>query len=225
MRKIIALATKDLRLLVRDRAGFIFVFFFPLVYCMFFGAIFSGSGGGGVRSAMKIAVVDEDGTEGSRAFIKTLEDAAELEVTLTDRATGRDAVRRGKLVAFVVLPEGFGASVDNPFTGGMPKLETGIDPARRAEAGMLQGLLTQYTYLAIKETLTDRTKMKHLIADSLAGIGDDEELDPVMRATLQLFLPALDSFITNLPEGDGGLVGSFGQVAIDQADVAYEKTG
>ena len=90
---------------------------------------------------------------------------------------------------------------------------------------MLRGLLTQYTYLTIKETLTDRTKMKNLIADSLVGIGNDEELDPVMRTTLQLFLPALNSFITNLPEGDGGLGSSFGQVAIDQADVAHEETG
>ena len=103
MRKVVALALKDLRLLVRDKAGFIFTFFFPLVYCLFFGAIFSGQAGGSTN-AMKIAVVDEDGTGGSRAFIQTLHDAAEVEVELTDRATAEAAVRLGKRVAYVVLP-------------------------------------------------------------------------------------------------------------------------
>lgn len=44
MRKVLALAGKDLRLLIRDRAGFFFVFFFPLLYAIFFGFIFSGGG-------------------------------------------------------------------------------------------------------------------------------------------------------------------------------------
>ena len=137
MREVFALATKDLRLLLRDKAGFFFTFFLPLIYCVFFGAIFSGMYGGDGVSALKIAVVDEDGTDGSRAFIQTLEEAPEVEVTLTDRPTAMAAVRRGQRVAYVILPPGFGESMDKPFWGGAPKLHTGIDPARQAEAGML----------------------------------------------------------------------------------------
>jgi ABC-type Na+ efflux pump permease subunit len=42
MSAILAMAAKDLRLLSRDRAGLTFTILFPLFYCVFFGAIFSG---------------------------------------------------------------------------------------------------------------------------------------------------------------------------------------
>src|SRR5690606_21365603 len=75
MLAIVALAFKDLRLLLRDRLGAFFTFGFPLIMAIFFGVIFSGNTGGGV-SALKIAVVDEDRTPGSERFIADL-DASE----------------------------------------------------------------------------------------------------------------------------------------------------
>lgn len=44
MRPVWAVAVKDIRLLLRDPAGFFFAFFFPLFYCIFFGAVFAGWG-------------------------------------------------------------------------------------------------------------------------------------------------------------------------------------
>ena len=49
-----------------------------------------------------------------------------------------DRVRRGQLVGMIAIPKGFGE------TAGMmwmeaPAIEVGIDPSRKAEAGMLQG--------------------------------------------------------------------------------------
>ncbi|MGI8782732.1 MAG: ABC transporter permease [Acidobacteriota bacterium] len=70
MRAIFAMAGKDLRLLIRDKAGFFFTFIFPLLFAMFFGAIFSGSGGGMAR--IKLVVVDEDASAGSKAFVSKL---------------------------------------------------------------------------------------------------------------------------------------------------------
>ena len=40
MRSLLTLAGKDLRLLVRDRAGLFWVLFFPLIMAIFFGSIF-----------------------------------------------------------------------------------------------------------------------------------------------------------------------------------------
>ena len=218
MRAIIALAIKDLRLLLRDKAGFFFTFFFPLIYCMFFGAIFAGQSGGSTN-AMKIAVIDEDGSDGSGAFIETLRDAPEIEVEITDRDKARSLVRRGKRVAYVILPEGFGESMANPFWGGdSPKLQTGIDPARTAEAGMLQGILTQYAYQSIQEAMTDPTKMNGLIEQALTEVRSAEDMDPVTRAALQMFLPALNTFMASVAEGDSGY-GGFPQVEIGQDEV------
>lgn len=51
MRAVIALTIKDLRLLIRDRAGFFVTFVFPLVYAVFFGVIFGNNSGGGFSTA------------------------------------------------------------------------------------------------------------------------------------------------------------------------------
>ncbi|UCE18456.1 MAG: ABC transporter permease [Gemmatimonadota bacterium] len=84
MREIIAMAVKDLRLLLRDKAGFFFTLFFPLIIAVFFGAIFGG-GGGGTRSAIPILVVDEDNTEGSRMFVAALDAASEVHIEEANR--------------------------------------------------------------------------------------------------------------------------------------------
>ena len=75
MRKVLALAGKDLRILVRDRTGFFFALMWPLIIAIFFGTIFGGGGGGG--SAIPVAVVDEDSTEVSREFVATLAAASD----------------------------------------------------------------------------------------------------------------------------------------------------
>jgi ABC-2 type transport system permease protein len=43
MKPILAMAIKDLRLLLRDRTGFFVTFVFPLVYAVFFGIIFKST--------------------------------------------------------------------------------------------------------------------------------------------------------------------------------------
>jgi len=67
MRNVIALAGKDLKLLLRDKPGFFFTFFFPVLYASFFGFIMGGMGD---SPSIKVAVVDEDDTPGSRAFVE-----------------------------------------------------------------------------------------------------------------------------------------------------------
>src|SRR5262245_57794636 len=141
MHEIAALASKDLRLLLRDRGALFFTFAFPILMAVFFGSIFSSGGGG---QGMKVGVVDEDGTEESKAFIAKLQRAPELRVTLLPRAEAREQVRRGAQVAMIVLLEGYGRARRNPFAGGAPRIELGVDPARRAEDGILQGVLTKF---------------------------------------------------------------------------------
>ena len=53
-----------------------------------------------------------------------------------------DRVRRGQLVGMIAIPKGFGE------TAGMlwmesPAIEVGIDPSRKAESGMLEGMIMQ----------------------------------------------------------------------------------
>ena len=173
MSSILILAIKDLRLLARDRFGLFWVLGFPLAMAVLFGAMMGGGGEKGSR-ALSIAVADEDGTDGSRAFVKRLEDSDALRVQRSPGAGGApgellsreeavDAVRRGKLVAYVVLKKGFGDSV--PFVGGggedgAQSVEVGIDPARKAEAGYLQGILMEATFRQLQDRFSDPARAR-----------------------------------------------------------------
>jgi ABC-2 type transport system permease protein len=98
MAPIVALALKDLRLLLRMRAGLFFTFVWPLLIAVGFGVILSGPSSG--QSTISVAVVDEDHTPGAAAFLARLEGASELETARTTRAEAEELVRKGTRTAF-----------------------------------------------------------------------------------------------------------------------------
>src|SRR5262249_30655750 len=117
---------------------------------LFFGAIFGGAGEPGVGS-LGLAVIDEDQTDASRALVERLEKSKSLRVETLSIDEARDKVRMGKLVAYVILPKGFEKA--NPFLGSTaPPIQVGIDPARRAEAGYIQGILTETFFARLRES-------------------------------------------------------------------------
>jgi len=198
-----ALAAKDLKLLLRDRAGFFFVFFFPLIYAVFFGTIFSGADGDGGMGAMAVAVVDEDRSEASRAFVQKLADSDVLTVTRTSREEATDLVRRGRQAAYVLLPEGFGQAQMRILQAESIRIEVGVDPARKAEAGMLEGLLMRHAFEIIQELFMNREALRSQIQTSLESIRQDEEMPMMTRAVLGTFFAALDTFLVELPANSG----------------------
>lgn len=221
MREVIALATKDLRLLLRDKIGFFFTFFFPLIFAIFFGAIFAGGGDGG--SALSILVVDEDMTEQSREFIATLEASPELRVEVTDRENAVQLVRRGRRVAYVVLKKGFGEARERVFWGEPPKVELGVDPARRAEAGLLQGVLTKYAAEAFQNIFSDSAKMRTQVQQALEAVRNAQDLPEERRNSLLQFLGELDRFVADAPQEDGDEFQGFQPLVIEEAPVARER--
>jgi ABC-2 type transport system permease protein len=139
MHAIKAIMLKDFKLLFKDKMAVFFTFIFPLVFAFFFGSIFAGGGGG--SNGLKIAVADLDNTETSQSFIKQLDDSDELVVTIFDQQKAQNLVRTGKVTAFMILPKGFGEKYGSVFSGEVPEVLIGIDPARKAEAGYLEGAL------------------------------------------------------------------------------------
>jgi ABC-2 type transport system permease protein len=139
MTPVIALALKDLRLLLRDKGGAFFTFVWPLMSAVVFGSVFAGGGGG---RALPIVVVDEDRSEASRAVVKALEDGDAVEVVpAATRAEAEDLVRRGKRPVYAVFPAGYGAAAKD-FRGAPPRVDLGADPTRKAEAATAAGILT-----------------------------------------------------------------------------------
>jgi len=228
MRQILALAVKDLRLLLRDKAGFFFTFFFPLLIAVFFGTIFSGGGGG--DGGISILVVDEDQSEESRAFVQTLTEAEELTVRTVPRAEAENQVRRGRAVAYVVITPGFGEARQRVFWGEPPRIELGVDPARRAEAGMLQGILTKYAVAGFQQAFTDRSRMRDSVRDALGAIDAAPGMKTDERSSLQRFLGELDTFLETAPsatneEEGGGEMRGFEPLRIEKQDVVVQRAG
>lgn len=209
MREIWALATKDLRLLVRDKGGLFFTFFFPILYAVFFGSVMAGSGGGGDGNATKILVVDEDNSLPSGQFVALLDAESQLAVTpISDRDAAGEAVRKGNSAAFVVLPEGFGTA--SIFQGEPIKILVGVDPSRKAAGGLIQGLITAKAYEQLQSRFFNTDSSRTMAQDAIASL-DEQDLNPAQKLLLRSFLSSLDTFLEKAPDA-----GVFGNATEDQ---------
>ena len=232
MKPILALAGKDLRLLLRDRAGFFFVFFFPLLYAIFFGVIFSGGGGG--SHSIPIALVDEDSSAGSQKFIQTLSGKAELSILLTSRDEAVSLVQRGRRSAYVILKKGFGEAKERMFWGNPAEIEMGMDPSRQAEAGMLQGVLTRYFMEGMQEVFSDPTKGRKQVQTGLGALKGVPKEQEKLFAPLQSSLQEMDRFLAQAEttqigadsaKAQGAATRGWEPLKVTVSDVAVKREG
>ncbi len=195
MGAIASLAAKDLRLLARDRLGMFFIFIFPLLYGVFFGAI------AGPRERpsgpMKIAVIDDDRSDISARFVRNLTKDGSVKVVTRPREQAVSEVRKAELAAYLVLPKGFGNSAGILWAAS-PELELGIDPTRKAESGMLQGLVLQAMAGLIRDRFADPAGMRRQLAQSRSEIASTEDIPAAQRAVLAGFLSAVDLFLARV---------------------------
>jgi ABC-2 type transport system permease protein len=206
MNAIWALACKDIKLRLRDKGGFFFTFVFPIAFALFFGSIFGGTGGGGGGGdspGIKVVLIDDDNTDSSRSFLKTLKDASELDATVsTDLAGSESRVQNGDAVALIRIMKGYGAGQENLFWRGgqQSTIEVATDPSKKAEIGMLQGVLQKYAYSGMGKAFTDpKTSRKQIdsVRKQIAGSKDISVTDRLMFTT---FFDAMDHFMGGLDE-------------------------
>lgn len=230
------LAVKDLRLLWRDRMSMFWILAFPLILALFFGSLFGG-GDDDERAAMPVVVVDDSGGQGA-AFIERLGASAGLEVDTVDSLADATAlVRRGERVAFVQLRPGFsdggfamfGRDPDQP-----PRLALGVDPARTAERGMLQGLVTQALFQGMTEATSDPARMLAQTDQVRAQLTAAADLDPQQRRSLTALMDALDgvsrSAALSADDADADAGATAGAAfstegLLESVDVAHDDSG
>ena len=225
MIEVLALAGKDLLLLFRDKGGFFFAFFFPLVMAVFFGTVFSG--GGNETRAMAVLIVDEDSTAQSVEFIRTLSESAEFNVEKTTRDDAAQKVRTGKRVANIVVKKGFGEARGRMFWGEPPTVEVGVDPSRKAESGLIQGVLMKYAAEAMQRTFSDRSALRATLAQTLDSLRSPGSREFPGRENLLKFLGEFDRFTadTTLDANRSGTSGGFQPLKIVEAVVIREESG
>lgn len=236
MHTLLAMVGKDLTLLARDRMGAFFTLVFPMVMAIFFGTIFSG--GARPSEGIRIAVVDEDSTAASIAFADSLAASPDYRVTRLDRAAATEAVKLGRQTAYLVLPPGFGASQRRLFHGDPPRLEIGIDPSRKAETAMLEGMLTGRMASRMSSVMSDTASLRDLMRSSREDLSRASDLPPGDRASIGRFLGELETFLatpaarglepgTRAGAGDPAARGgpAFEPVRIETREVARRQAG
>ena len=107
MKQALAIVAHELKLFLSDRRSVIVGIVTPILLATFFGFLFSGAG---KQDTAKIPVLvsDADGSAVSRAVVAGLAADPLLAVTPATESAAREAVRKGKAAAAVLLPKGFG---------------------------------------------------------------------------------------------------------------------
>jgi ABC-2 type transport system permease protein len=222
LRSVIALAGKDLRLLSRNRGTLFFALGWPILMALFFGYVF---GGGGEKGRIPVAFVDEDRTPESASLLSRLRATDGLEITPSGREEATRLVRQGKRSAAVIVPSGYGEASERLFHGAPRKLELELDPARKAEGSMLQGILTGAAMEAMQDLFTDPAKTRRMVDRSMVDLGaapDSPDREPTRK-----FLGEVRAFLDRPGENAEGAGGRPGwkPLEIEVREVRNEKVG
>ena len=147
--RILHLAIKDLKLLLRDKLGAFFILGFPILMGLFFGMVMGGSSSGD-PGKMQVAIVDQDQSPISQKFIESLKKNDNIELATDSLESAMESVRLGNRTGVVVLTPGFGEKAGLMWEP-QPEIQLGMDPSRAAESAMLEGFIMQATASLIGE--------------------------------------------------------------------------
>lgn len=222
MSRSFTLALKDVKLLIRDKSAMFWVIVFPLLIAILFGSIFGGSN---TASAIGVAVIDSDHTPDSAALAKKLSESKALKIEPdTDLGSAKEAVRKGNLAAYILIPKGYGEEARSFQYANGPALKIGIDPSRQAEAGLLNGVLAQAAYQKMSENMSGSPSSRRNLEQSLQDV-QKSSLSPADKESTTRFLKELDRFMGS-PAMQGGANGAssagFTGPSIESEKVAQE---
>ncbi len=169
-----ALATKDLRMYFRDRMGLVSSLLVPIAMVTVFGWIMAYAfGGGSGMPKVKVWIVDEDKSERSQQFAKTLRESSMLDCLpgKGDKPIDRDKLKQmivdGDAHHGVIIPAGFGAHDKST----PPDIEILRDPGRQMEDRMLQFAFVQALFSAGDGTMWKQSLQRWIKSE---GASDQE---------------------------------------------------
>ena len=176
MQPMLAIAWKDLQLILRDRGALFWVLAFPLVMAILFGSIFGGSGDK-IENPLALLVVDEAQSPASRGLIEQLSSSPSLALPCPDEApdppcnwtlaAAERVIQAGDALAYVRIGKGYS---DDRFLPQVSALTIGIDPGRKMEKGVLKGLLMEATFGGLQKRFTDPSAMQTHLDRAIAAV-------------------------------------------------------
>ena len=144
MKTLLGLTVANLKSLTRDRAALFWTFFFPIMFVLLFGVLFSGSG----DSKVSVGWVDQDGTQVSAGVRQAFANVPLLSLQNGSLEEEKAAMQRGDVSAIVVVPKGLQDAVAQTKAGTQASvaIELYTDPAnshrRRSTQTALHRLVT-----------------------------------------------------------------------------------
>lgn len=167
-----ALVRKDLRLFFSDRKAVLIGLLVPIVLASFFGYLFGGQKGSTETSRVPVLIIDQDGSDISRAIAAQLGADKNLDVKPSALEEARTAVRKGRASAAIVIPKDFGTNAGHALFGQGKKPELGVlyDPSHGVELGMVQGILSGAVMQVVSKEMFTGQSGREMMNESLAQI-------------------------------------------------------
>jgi len=192
----LALVRKDLKLFFNDRRAVIVSILVPIVLASFFGYLFGGQGGNAETSKVPVLVIDQDGSDISRGLITQLGSDKNLDVKPSTLEAGREAVRKGKATAAIVIPKDFGTDAGHALFTGATKPELGVlyDPSHNVELGMVKGILSGAVMQAVSKEMFTGKSGREMVNESLAQVENSSQMPAENRKALRDLLGGVKEF-------------------------------
>jgi len=209
LRQIVAMVRKDLQLFFSDRRAVIMSFAVPIAIASFFGSIFAGPSRNTEPAKISIIVVDQDQGTISKSIVDGLQHDRNFKVTTTAVEQARDAVKRGRTSAAVIIPKGFGDAAGLAFfsRSEKPQLDIVFDPSRSTEVAMVRGILTEHVMQAVSKEMFGGPRGRQLVDQTLSGL-NSMPMPEDRKKLLRDMLTSVQGFYREeRTEANGGLAG------------------
>jgi ABC-2 type transport system permease protein len=186
----LALVQKDIQLFFNDRKAVVVGILVPILLASFFGYLFGGQGGNAETSKVSVLVVDQDGSDISRTLTTQLADDKNLDVKTSTLDAAREAVRKGKATAAIIIPKNLGTDAGRALFTAASKPVIGLlyDPSHRVELGMVKGILSGAMMQTVTREMFNGQSGRDLVDESLARVQNDSQLPPEDRKALRNLL-------------------------------------
>jgi ABC-2 type transport system permease protein len=174
MNALLALVRTDLRLYFSNRRALLITLAAPVLIAAFFGAMMGGTPGK-KPARVPVAVVDEDGSNVTKAIVADMKKDDNFDLRDLALAPAVEQVRAGKIRAAIVFPKGFGEKAPRAmfWPGDKPEIQIHIDPSQSIAMSLVKGLLAQHVMREVSKAAfgggIDGTK---LLTDGRKGIAE-----------------------------------------------------
>ncbi|HZM10799.1 MAG TPA: hypothetical protein VFC15_11365, partial [Candidatus Limnocylindrales bacterium] len=119
-----------------------------------------------------------------------------LDVKPSTLEAGREAVRKGKATAAIVIPKDFGRDAGHALFTGATKPELGVlyDPSHNVELGMVKGILSGAVMQAVSKEMFTGKSGREMVNESLAQVENNPQMPAENRKALRDLLGGVKEF-------------------------------